>query len=98
MSQFDMDIAYIKGEDNCVTDALSRLPPDEIEMATDYHNIWADFSINAVLALSTDTAVLADIRAGYQVNTFCTKLLDSETMGVMKIDDLWYIGSHLVIP
>ena len=98
MSQFDMDIAYIKGEDNCVVDALSRLPLDEIEMAMDYHNIWADSLINAVLALSTDTAVLADIHAGYKVNTFCTKLLDSETTGVKKIDDLWYIRTHLVIP
>ena len=28
MSQFDAKIIYIKGEDNCVADALSRLPSD----------------------------------------------------------------------
>ena len=67
-------------------------------MGADYHNIWADSSVNAVLALSTDTAVLADICAGYKVDPFCTKLVDSEMTGVKKIDDLWYIGSRLVIP
>jgi len=78
MSQFDMDIAYIKGEDNCVADALSRLPPLEVE------NIMklADSSVNAVLSLATDAAVLADIRAGYDVDPFCTKLVDSDTTGV----------------
>jgi hypothetical protein len=35
LSQYDMSITYIRGEDNTVADALSRLPPncfpDEIE-------------------------------------------------------------------
>ena len=31
MSQFDLDITYIKGEDNCVADALLHLPPTESE-------------------------------------------------------------------
>ncbi|EEB97490.1 hypothetical protein MPER_03181, partial [Moniliophthora perniciosa FA553] len=35
LSQFDMNICYIKGEDNTVADALSRLPPDELEVVSD---------------------------------------------------------------
>ena len=31
MSQFDLDITYIKGEDNCVANALSCLLPTESE-------------------------------------------------------------------
>ena len=35
LSQFDMSIHYIRGEDNTVADALSRLPPDDSEIATE---------------------------------------------------------------
>jgi hypothetical protein len=35
LSQFDMSIHYIWGEDNMVADALSRLPPDNSEVSTE---------------------------------------------------------------
>jgi hypothetical protein len=35
LSEFDMSIHYICGEDNTVADALSRLPPDDSEIATE---------------------------------------------------------------
>ena len=75
MSQFDMDIAYNKGDENCVTNALSWLPPPKLDQTPHYHNVWANPSINAILTLTTNKAVLADIIAGYQTDPFCTKLV-----------------------
>ena len=98
MLQFDMQIVYIKGEDNCVTDALSQLPPTEVEQTPNYHKVWANPSVNTVFILTTNDAVLTDILAGYKMDPFCTRLVNSETTGVKNINSLWYIGWCLVIP
>ena len=98
MLQFDMQIVYIKGEDNCVADVLSQLPLTEVEQTPDYHEVWANPSVNTILTLTTNDAVLADILAGYKTDPFCTKLVNLETTGVKNIDGLWYIGLRLVIP
>ena len=68
MSQFDLDITYIKCEDNCVADALSHLPPTESKQSPDYHEVWANAHVGAVLLITTDTAVLADIVVGYKTD------------------------------
>ena len=60
--------------------------------------LGANPSVSAVLALTTDTAVLVDILAGYTTDPFCTKLVNSETTGVKNINGQWYIGLRLVIP
>ena len=98
MSQFDLDIAYIKGEDNCVADALSCLPPTESEQSPDYHEVWANTHVGAVLLITTDAAVLANIVVEYKTDPFCQKLVESESTEVRKVNDLWYIGVRLVIP
>ena len=89
---------YIKGEDNCVADALSRLPPTESEHCPDYHGVWANTHVGAVLSITTDAAVLSDIVVGYKTDPFCQKLVELESTGVKKVNDLWYIGTRLVIP
>jgi hypothetical protein len=98
---------YIRGEDNTVADALSRLPvntfADEIELSQkpDLHQTWAKYNaVGAVLTISTDPAVLAEIKAGYQEDEFCKKLATTfpTVPGISQSNDLWYAGSRLIIP
>ena len=88
MSQFDFDIAYIKGNNNTVVDALSHLSPTNLEQAPVYHEVWANTPVNMVLSVTTDTAVLMAIQQGYESNPFCQKLIESETTGVKKVNSL----------
>ena len=73
-----MNITYIRGEDNCVADALSRLPPDtfpdENPMIQDPHEHWKT-PICAVLSIATDISVLASIKEGYDSDPFCQRLM-----------------------
>ena len=98
MSQFEMEITYIKGDDNCMADALLQLPLDEDECMPDYHEVWARQMVSTVLAVTMDSAVLADTNVGYITNSFCQNLVNSETTGIRNVDGLWYIGLHMVIP
>jgi hypothetical protein len=85
LSQYDMSITYICGEDNIVADALSHLPPncfsDEIEPD----------SINAVLSIVTDQLILKKIRIGYLNNEFCKQVASSCMKGWTESNGLWYI-------
>lgn len=55
LSQYEYSITYIKGEDNSVADALSRLP-DPISLAT---------PINAVFDIESNPKLFGRIRKGY---------------------------------
>ena len=48
MSQFDLDIVYIKGEDNCVANALLHLLLTESKQSPDYHKVWANTHVGVV--------------------------------------------------
>ena len=54
--------------------------------------------MGAVLSITTDAAVLADIVMGYKMDPFCQNLVESETTGVKNVNGLWYIGACIVIP
>ena len=102
MSQYDMEIIYIPGEDNTVADTLSQVPdgafPGESLDTTPYTNTAP--SVNAILSITTDPSVLHTIQSGYLADEFCKKLIGSAKMttGVSTLNGLWYIGDRLLIP
>jgi len=75
MSQYNTTIMYIRGEDNTVTDTLSRLPlntfPDEQEDAQPHERWMRGHSANAILSITSDQQVLNDIKMGYKTDKFC---------------------------
>jgi hypothetical protein len=111
LSQFDMSIHYIRGEDNTVADALSHLPMDACETVSDDVDVadpplWWDSwlsmhnSCNAILTISADKSFLNDVHEGYKHDDFCQKLasLDTCMPRLHSEHGLWYLGEHLVIP
>ena len=78
MSQYEMNITYIRGEDNCVADALSRLPPgmfpDENPTIRAPHEHWKA-PVCGVLSIATDISVLVSIKEGYDSDPFCQCLV-----------------------
>ena len=101
MSQYEMKIVYIRGEDNSVADALSHLPdnclPDECPDTTAPHEHWKR-PIGAVLSIESDRSVLSSIKSGYDQDSFCQRLARNNVPGARLINGLWYIGDRLVIP
>ena len=89
---YDHHIIYIKGEDNTVVDALSRLPNtvDDLE----------PLPAAATLLVQTDPTHLQTILSSYKTDPFCTKLVacTGSTLGVSLQDGLLYVSDHLVIP
>jgi hypothetical protein len=101
MSQYDMTITYIQGEDNTVADALSRVPDGAYlgeTLDTDMGSKTP--GIHAILSITTDPTVLRMIQDGYEVDEFCQKLIKApaSTLGVTTANGLWYIGDRLLIP
>lgn len=104
MSQFDMSIIYIRGEDNTVADALSQVPINSFptekgdEVLTS-GEVWSlKNMVGTVLSVATDKSVLDVIRAGYKDDEFVQHLLKSGVQGVTVMNGLVYTGSHLVVP
>ena len=87
MSQYKMSIVYIHREDNCIADALSRVPegafPDE-RMVTSVppilHDMW-QHHIGAILSITTDRSVLESIKEGYKSDDFCIHLAQNGVPG-----------------
>lgn len=105
LSHYDFKIKYIKGEDNTVADALSRLPPPPIPyavsalLASDLCPLLLG-PVCSILNITSDTDLLSQIRDGYKNDKFACKLLSSPlpTLNVSERDGLLFIGDRLVIP
>lgn len=92
LSHYNHQIIYIKGEDNTIADALSRLP-DTVD----------DIPITPVASMhcvETDPLLLQSILAGYKSDPFCVKLVNNTDSipGLTIRDKLLYVGDRLVIP
>ena len=96
LSQYEIHILYIHGEDNTVVDALSCLPADNKERVEPYH-MWSS-GVSATFAISTDASALHAIMDGYSSDPFSQKLCHTDVPGAKLVNGLWYIGSHLLIP
>ena len=91
LAEYDFTIEYVKGEENTVADALSRIPEGEGEGSE---------VIATVLKISTDPKISDAVRVGYKSDAFCQRILKNiGSFPTIRIDDgLIYIGSRLVIP
>ena len=92
LAEYDFTIEYVKGEENTVADALSRMPEE---------GGGGSEVIATILEISTDPKISEAIRVGYKSDAFCQRILKNiESFPMIRIDDsgLIYIGSRLVIP
>jgi hypothetical protein len=91
LAEYDFKIEYVKGEENTVADALSRMPEGGEETVK---------PVATVLTVSTDPKISEAIRVGYQTDPFCQKILGNleSFPGIKVVDGLIYIGTRLVVP
>ena len=100
MSQFEMKIYYVKGEDNTVADALSHLPVVEVasEVLPHYES-WMERSVNVTMTISADKSFLDDVKKGYLEDHFVKKIsAGTNVLGMHEENGLWYVGDRLIIP
>jgi len=84
LSQYDYDLHYIKGEENTVADALSRLPDEDPEPTA-----------APVVKIKTDWSVIKAIIEGYSEDPWCSRLKENpeKTLGVEEKDGLLFMGN-----
>ena len=96
LSQYDMTITYVRGEDNTVADAHSCLPPNSFP--NENAPVLPEHSVNAIFQIASDSSILSKIKSGYTDDKFCKWVAATTMKGWQQIDGLWYIGDHLLIP
>jgi hypothetical protein len=91
LAEYDFEVVYVKGGENTVADALSRMPEGGEETPK---------TAAAVLTVSSDPKISETVRNGYKTDSFCRKILENlESFPAIKVvDGLIYIGSRLVVP
>lgn len=84
LSQFDLDFKYLRGEDNTVADALSRVE----EVAS------------CEVRTAFDDETIQEIKRGYRDDPFCDRLASTLPLraGTESKEGLLYVDNRLVIP
>ena len=100
MAQFEMKIYYVKGEDNTVADALSRLPVVEVtDDIQPCYKLWIQGSVNVTMTITADESFLKDVKKGYLEDNFIKKIATGTNVpGMHEENGLWYVGDRLIIP
>jgi hypothetical protein len=96
MSQYHCTISYINGEDNCVADALSRLP-DTVDKDS--------IIVANVFEIRSDPSFVQDMKDGYHIDPWCKALamdlaqgMTDSKLGITERNGLIFIGKCLVVP
>ena len=99
LSQYDYTITYIKGEDNTIADAMSRLP-DGSTMNSPLPTDPDDVLLAGVFSIAADNELIRTVKDGYKLDPFCVKLNDAPDScpGLRVVDGLMYLGNRLIIP
>lgn len=89
MSQDELQICYIHGEDNTVADALSHLPLYSLIITALAPHVFWHSGITGTMSISTDASVLSSIKkGGYNTDLFCQQLSKINTPGTRCVDSL----------
>ena len=95
MLQYNCSINYINGNDNCIADALSRLPD-----TVDGH----DSIVANVFEICSDPSFIQDIKDGYHNDPWCKVLATDLAQGmtdskllITSRNGMMFIGQRLII-
>lgn len=109
LADFDFEIKYVRGEDNCAADALSRMPDDTpsagyaaCALAHTRSPPARRTRVAAVLDISADAEFINRIKAGYLTDEFAKQVRDGiaagSSVGTRERHGLLYVGDRLLIP
>ena len=98
LSQYDVTIRYLPGEQNNVADALSCLPVTNLDKVTTVVATMLGRQIHSRFQL--EDALLEEIKNGYAADPFTTKLADAAPgmHNVTQDNGFWFIDNRLFVP
>lgn len=91
LSQYEYMITYIKGVDNTVAGALSRVPEESID----------DTPVAAIFSIENGPKLFTDIQKGYEYDLWCAGIMEDLEWNIInsKLNNgLLFVGSHLMVP